>query len=579
MKIKRIFLAMLVAFMGVSFVKGETVIDYHSSLEHTKIDVINAYNASKPTFDYTKSVYVREPILTAPYYEGILQDGVVNDALKQINFYRWLSGLNDVTINEDKMPRSQKGALISAVNKAISHTPVRPEGMSDEFYKDAYAGVYAGNEVGDFYSGNVSWGQRIDLSIKGYIDDVHNVEPNVGHRLSMLDSRAYAVSLGYIDGSSYSDKFGAVSVYIDYYGPNDNNDEFYAFPTAGYFPVNAASSDALWSLTLKDGYTFSFGTSAIGIFYGEEVYWVESAGYDGYYNTVYYSLPTEVLTKIASNGNYKAGETVVVAAFNLIKNGELYNIVYPVSFMDTQIHKLDKINIYLAKNENENYELEDGFKFEVGKEYPIASINVTPSNATFGTIDIQIGDKGILNLDNNTGVLTALKSGSTTITVTDSYTGYKRVYNVGVVKPITSIELNKRTLSLLLGTSETLSVKVLPEDATEVTTYTWKSSDESVATVDQNGKVTAIKEGTVTITVTSKEGLVAEAIVMVNNFAKGDVNKDGKIDFTDVILVLRGYLKLDTLSVNDKYLYDVNSDNVIDFTDVIMVLRTYLGLE
>lgn len=63
----------------------------------------------------------------------------------------------------------------------------------------------------------------------------------------------------------------------------------------------------------------------------------------------------------------------------------------------------------------------------------------------------------------------------------------------------TSISLNKTAISLEKGESETLIATIEPTDA--VSTITWESSDETKATVDTNGKVTAIAEGTATITV------------------------------------------------------------------------------
>src|SRR5699024_1117799 len=138
--------------------------------------------AAKPTFDYdNNSLYETEPVLTTPYYEGSLKNEVQNDTLKQINFYRWLSSLNSVTINTDKMARSQKGALLLDVIDTLTHYPSQPVDMDDAFYEEAYDGVNAGYSLGDTYSGNVSYGTRIDQSIKKFIEDRNNVEAGVGH--------------------------------------------------------------------------------------------------------------------------------------------------------------------------------------------------------------------------------------------------------------------------------------------------------------------------------------------------------------------------------------------------------------
>ena len=86
--------------------------------------------------------------------------------------------------------------------------------------------------------------------------------------------------------------------------------------------------------------------------------------------------------------------------------------------------------------------------------------------------------------------------------------------NVPVSVPVTSIALNKETLTLNKGETETLTATVLPENATDKS-VTWTSSDESVTTVDENGVVTAVSAGTATITVTASNGLTAACEVKV----------------------------------------------------------------
>ena len=97
-------------------------------------------------------------------------------------------------------------------------------------------------------------------------------------------------------------------------------------------------------------------------------------------------------------------------------------------------------------------------------------------------------------------------------TVTATYSGAKKVKSVKAVKkaaaavPVTAITLNKTETSIEVGSTETLSVTaVAPDNATDKT-YTWKTSDETKATVDQDGKVTAVAAGTVTIYAEENDG-------------------------------------------------------------------------
>lgn len=70
---------------------------------------------------------------------------------------------------------------------------------------------------------------------------------------------------------------------------------------------------------------------------------------------------------------------------------------------------------------------------------------------------------------------------------------------------VTGVSLNKTSLSLVEGGSETLTATVSPDNATNKA-VSWKSSDSGVATVDGSGKVTAVKAGSATITVTTTDG-------------------------------------------------------------------------
>ena len=84
---------------------------------------------------------------------------------------------------------------------------------------------------------------------------------------------------------------------------------------------------------------------------------------------------------------------------------------------------------------------------------------------------------------------------------------------------VTSVKLSKSKKSLNIGDTFTLTATVKPNDATDKS-VTWSSSDTSVATVDENGVVTAVTEGTATITATASNGVKADCTVTVKQ--KGD---------------------------------------------------------
>ena len=93
-----------------------------------------------------------------------------------------------------------------------------------------------------------------------------------------------------------------------------------------------------------------------------------------------------------------------------------------------------------------------------------------------------------------------MKEGSATITAAAGGKQAKCTVTVkkGVVA-VTGITLSQTSLSLEVGKSATLTATVQPSDATDKT-VTWGSSNSAVATVSSSGVVTAVKEGSATIT-------------------------------------------------------------------------------
>ena len=71
--------------------------------------------------------------------------------------------------------------------------------------------------------------------------------------------------------------------------------------------------------------------------------------------------------------------------------------------------------------------------------------------------------------------------------------------------PVTSVTVAPDTVTLIEGRSEQLTATVLPEDATDKT-VSWSVDDDTVAMVDGKGLVKAVKEGSVTVTVTTTDG-------------------------------------------------------------------------
>ena len=132
---------------------------------------------------------------------------------------------------------------------------------------------------------------------------------------------------------------------------------------------------------------------------------------------------------------------------------------------------------------------------------------VDPNNATNKAISWKSSDTGVATVDGN-GKVTAVKAGSSTITVTTtdgSKTASCAVTVTAKTVSVTGVKLDKTELELVEGEDAQLAATVSPDDASDKS-VSWKSSEAGVATVDDSGKVTAVKAGSTTVTVTTTDG-------------------------------------------------------------------------
>lgn len=138
---------------------------------------------------------------------------------------------------------------------------------------------------------------------------------------------------------------------------------------------------------------------------------------------------------------------------------------------------------------------------------------VSPSDATEKNITWKSSDAAVVAVSGN-GELSAKSAGTATVTATaGGKSGSSTVTVIQETIPVSSVQVTPSQLDIFIGEEKTLSVKVLPDNATDKT-VTWTSSDPSVATVSE-GTVKGLKEGTATVTASSG-GKKAECRVTVS---------------------------------------------------------------
>lgn len=138
---------------------------------------------------------------------------------------------------------------------------------------------------------------------------------------------------------------------------------------------------------------------------------------------------------------------------------------------------------------------------------------ITPQDATNKDVIWSSSDETVATVQN--GIVTAVKRGTAIITATTQDGRKTATCRVEVKNQITDVilkyggnEITSDGIKIIEGGSVKIDVSINPSD--EGTSITWKSSNESIATVDSNGNIKAIKKGetTITVTVTDETGNV-----------------------------------------------------------------------
>ena len=127
-----------------------------------------------------------------------------------------------------------------------------------------------------------------------------------------------------------------------------------------------------------------------------------------------------------------------------------------------------------------------------------------PADTTEDDVTLSVADESVAKLEGNK--LVAVSDGTTKITATSGIV--KTSAKVTVTTKVEQITLDSNEGVLTVGNTHTIKATVFPEDATDKA-VTWESSDESIATVDAEGNVTAKGTGNVTITAINSDGDVS----------------------------------------------------------------------
>ena len=197
------------------------------------------------------------------------------------------------------------------------------------------------------------------------------------------------------------------------------------------------------------------------------------------------------------------------------------------SVTDSEMSAVCKVTVKVAAKDitvpdNLDVKLNDGNETTV-------EATVSPADATDVKVSYASTDEAVATIDKD-GRVQVLQPGEcdivTTLTQEDKKVVEKKTH-IKAYYEVEGITLDKTEGILTAGNTVALNATVLPEEIADETTVTWTSSDEKVATVDENGKVTAIAAGEATITANAGEkSATYKLTVQAKKVAQTTTNKN-----------------------------------------------------
>ena len=516
---------------------------------HSRESIRKYFNELAATFMDTE--YAQTPSVTVPYSPGALTDETLEEAVKAVNLIRYIAGLNsNITLNDTYTEMLQAGSLINAINNQLSHDPEQPAGMDDALYNLGKSG----NQSANIAMGYASLAKAVT---QGWLSDGDdsNIE-RVGHRRWLLNAKMGQTGFGQVgeySGMYAFDTSNSTSVKTSNVWPAQNTPieffgteypwsistgntediskvkvkmtdrktgtdyEFSADSSYGYFNVsntnNGVKGAVIWrpeNFTYEDG--DSYTVSITGLTTGDVQYTVSFFQLIG--DPEIFFTPSEVTMSIGDSVKVKYGITPATAddsvkgvgkkgsffsaavveneantyLLKAVRSGEGYLRAYSEKGLETYLPVIVKgigLNAY-------TYSLVAN-----GKGVQLKA-TIYPQD-TSQTYTWTSSDPSVASVTSD-GAVYGHKAGTATITASGG--GYSASCVVTVTAPAaTGVSVSPATVSLKPGKTAQLTATVTPTGADQ--TVTWASSNTNAATVDSNGLVTGVAEGTATITATT----------------------------------------------------------------------------
>ena len=269
------------------------------------------------------------------------------------------------------------------------------------------------------------------------------------------------------------------------------------------------------AMAAGDGIAFQTDVTAVNE--GETLQTVLTREGEAAAGEVTYSSSDKKIATVDENGlvtAVKKGRVVITAAVKgekkTYKAQLKLTIVRPVTSVSIKTDKLpvyaptdEKVASFLTARENADENELPVLLLPVKKKYQLTAVT-EPKDATDRNVTYNSSDETVFTAAK--GSITGIGPGEGILTIASvSNTDITTRYRVLVVQPVTKLNVEASSPSVVVGGQVTVSAIVTPDNAT-MKNVVWSSGDERILTIDANGTVTGIKRGNGRIIATAADG-------------------------------------------------------------------------
>lgn len=483
-------------FINPAFLEQKNKVPYTQEEQELLAQGRALYQESVDLWNGQETYYEEEPVYkTIPLSAGKIHEDKIKATVLLINAIRASAGIGQLEYSPEITQSAQDKAVMVAYANSndleSGHYLPQHEGITDEMYQ---SGMRYMNE--NLYMCGILGGQVIS-SINQALDDGYGDPWTAGHRYNLLDPNYAQVGFGEAAGQG-----------VHKFSGNQNSDvDMVAWPSKGIAALESINSKNLnWTVKFYKNYHVNRDTTVQAKLLNNGQTWEFSL--EDIPNS---SLQDSVRYRISTGSNqlafYNSGMPLEQGnVFEITINGLTNDDGETCSYQYRTV--CEKLYLSEGSKSVTGIEMEQEL-IQIGMgESKALSVSVLPADAGNPMVIWESENPNVAEV-NQLGTVTAKGAGKTRITARTVDGGYEASCEVEVTetsfKPVESVTLQPEEATLKVGAQIAMKAQIQPTDA-DNQNLSWFSSNEQVATVTQNGYVTGISTGYVTITVVTEDG-------------------------------------------------------------------------